>query len=364
MEPGRPKPRIGAELRISATLQRPNQLLPRSWDARMLPEVAQKVFFSNSPRIARNFPLQGRSTAAPAPRISSLLNDRAACPPCHGPLEPSAPAPPSLHHRPPQSSRPRFPSRHRAEVFPLDCRMSRKLSARRLSRICNRPPAETTSPARTPDVLDRPPSPPASPPSLCATNPPVQFALHNRAGARLRRAARRHISPSLFRFSHFSRLASHNRSFRTTPHPSTPDKHFFATQFPYRLLAERESPLPDKPRHTKSPSGCTSSSRCGCCRLSPRGSRTRAFQSNPSARFRPRRYVLPCWDTENPRDSHSRMPRDAAPFPAPRRRSHPRVSDDTRAANRQSELSKSNPEAAAFSYAKCAPADSSAPRGA
>src|SRR6266852_3760067 len=295
-----------------------------------------------------------------------LLNGHATCPTCPAMVWSSAAAPQSSRHRRRQNSRRRCPSLRRAAVSPWNCRMLRKLSGRRLSQICNRPPAQTTSPARIQDVLQRPLSHRVSPRSPCATHPPAQSAFRNRASVRPLRATGRRISPSPFRSSRFSPPASHNRNFRTKPHPSTQDKHFSAAWRRSRLpqLTGRESRLRDKPFHTTWPSGYTSSSQCGSSRSFARDSHSPALRPSPSSRCPRRKYVLLCWDRENPRDSRSRTPRDAAPFPAQRSRSHPQASDDTRAASCPSALPKPDPAAAAFSCARCAPANSSGPRGA
>src|SRR6266403_2041398 len=283
-----------------------------------------------------------------------FFNDRATCLPCRGAFSYSAAAPSALFHRWRQSSRLQFPSRRRATACRSDCRTSRKSSRRRLPRICTRPLPRTISPARIPDALRRPPSRRAWPRSLSATYPAAQFPSRNRAGARPRRAARRHISPLPFRSSRFFPPASHSQNSRTPPRPSRPDKHFFAAQ-PHRLLPGRESRLPDTPCHTTWRLGCTSSFRCGSVRLFARDIHSRGLPPSSAVRFPRRKYVPPCWDTENPRDSRSRTPRDAAPFPARRSRPHPRASDDTPAASRRGARSKSGPAAAAFSCARCAP---------
>src|SRR5216683_7930911 len=295
-----------------------------------------------------------------------LLSDRATCPTCRAMVSSSAAGPPSSYHRRRQNNRRRFPSLRRAAASRWNCRMLRKLSGRRLSQICNRPPAQTTSPARIPDVLQRPPSHPVSPRSPCATHPPAQSAFRNRAGVRPLPAARRRISPSPSQSFRFSRLAGRNRNFRTTLHPSTPDKHFFSARECLHLLGfpGRESRLRDKLCRKTWPLGYTSSSQCGSSRSFARDSHSPALRPSPSSRCPRQKYVLLCWGRENPRDSRSRTPRDAAPFPAPRCRWHPPASDDTPAASPPSALPKLDPAAVAFSCAKCAPANSSGQRGA
>src|SRR6266852_5866504 len=295
-----------------------------------------------------------------------LLNGHATCPTCRAMVSSSAAGPPSSYHRRRQNNRRPFPSLRRAAVSRWNCRMLRKLSGRRLSQICNRPPAQTTSPARIPDVLQRPPSHPVSPRSPCATHPPAQSAFRNRAGVRPLPAARRRISPSPSQSSRFSLPAGHNRNFRTKPHPSTPDKYSFALLRRSRLprLPGRESRLRDKLCRKTWPLGCTSSSQCGSSRPFARDSHSPALPPSPSSHCPRRKYVLLCWGRENPHDSRSRTPHDAAPFPARRCRWHPRASDDTRAASPPSALPKPDPAAAAFSCARCAPASSSGQRGA
>src|SRR6266849_1593857 len=295
-----------------------------------------------------------------------LLNGHATCPTCRAMVSSSAAGPPSSYHRRRQNNRRRFPSLRRAAVSRWNCRMLRKLSGRRLSQICNRPPAQTTSPARIPDVLQRPPSHRVSPRSPCATHPPEQSVFRSHASVRPHRAARRRTSPSPFRSSRFCQPAGHNRNYRTTPHPSTQDKHFSAAWRRSRLpqLPGRESRLRDKPFHTAWASGYTSSSQSGSSRSFSRDSHSPALRPSPSSRCLRRKYAPLCWDTENPRDSRSRTPRDAGPFPARRCRWHPRASDDTQAASPPSALPKPDPAAAAFSCARCAPANSSGPRGA
>src|SRR6266566_3560569 len=295
-----------------------------------------------------------------------FLSDRATSPPCHGAFSRFAAAPPSSRHPRRQNSQPRSPLPRRAAAFPSDCCTLRKFSTRRLSQICTRPLAQTVSRARIQDVLQRPPSHRVPPRSPCATHPAVQFSFHSRASVRPPRAARRHTSQLLFQSSRFSLPEGHSRNSRTTPHPSTRDKHFFAARQRSRLrgFPRRESRLQDTPCRRKLPSGCASSSRCESCRLFVRDIHSRALRPSPSARCPRRKYVLPCWGRENPRDSRSRTPRDAALFPARRSRWHPRASDDTRAAIHRSELPRPDPAAAAFSCGRCAPASSLGRRGA
>src|SRR6266705_836606 len=294
-----------------------------------------------------------------------FLSDRATCPPCHGAFSRFAAAPPSSRHPRRQNSQPRSPLPRRAAAFPSDCRTLRKFSTRRLSQIYTRPLAQTVSRARIQDVLQRPPSHRVPPRSPCETHPAVQFPFHSRASVRLLRAARRHTSPSLFQSSRFSLPASHSRSSRTTPRPSTRDKHFFAARQRSRLrgFPRRESRLRDTPCRRKLASGCASSSRCEFCHPFARDIHSRALRPSPSARCPRRKYVRPCWGRENPRDSHSRTLRDAALFPARRSRWHPRASDDTRATIHRSELPRPDPAALAFSCGWCAPASSLGRRG-
>src|SRR5713226_9796095 len=269
-----------------------------------------------------------------------LLNGHATCPTCRAMVSSSAAGPPSSYHRRRRNSQRQCPSLRRAAASRWNCRMLRKFSGRRLSQICNRPPAQTTSRARIQDVLQRPLSHRVSPRSPCATHPPAQSAFRNRASVRPLRATGRRISPSPFRSSRFSPPASHNRNFRTKPHPSTQDKRFLALLRCSRLprLPGRESRLQDRPCRMTSTSGCASSSRCGSCPLFARDSHSPALRPSPSSRCPRQKYVLLCWDRENPRDSRSRTPRDAAPFPAPRCRWHPPASDDTPAASPPSAL--------------------------
>src|SRR5882724_10304501 len=156
---------------------------------------------------------------------SSPLSGRATFPPCRGEVSRFAEAPPSSCHRRGGNNQRRFPSRHRAKVFQWDCRRLRKLSRRRLSKICNRPLAQTISRGLTQDVLERPTSRRAWPQFPCATHPEAQSVSRNRACVRQRRAARRHISRSLFRSSRFFPPERRSWNLRTTPHPSTRDKH-------------------------------------------------------------------------------------------------------------------------------------------
>src|ERR1700693_6363915 len=297
---------------------------------------------------------------------SLLLHDRASFRPYHAPALWPASAPPSSHRRRRQNSRPRFPSRHRARVFQSDYCTLQKSSVHRLSQICSRPPGQTISRARIQDVLQRPPSHQVSPQSLCATHLAKQSAFHNRASVRPPRATRRRISLLPLRSSHFFPPASHTRNFRKTPHPSKRDRHFFAARRRSHLLKlpGKESTLQDRPCRRKWPSGCTSSSQCGSGCLSLRDSHSQALRPSPSSRCPRRRYVLPCWGRENPRDSRSRRPHDEAPLPAPGCRRHPQALDDKQAAIHPSARSKRDPAAAAFSCVKCAPANSSGPRGA
>src|SRR6266705_2581664 len=285
-----------------------------------------------------------------------LLSGRATCRKCRVLAWSSAAAPPSWHHRRRRNNQPLFPSLHRAKVSPWDFRTLPKLSARRLSQTCNRPPRGTISPARIQDVLARPTSHPASPPFLFELCPATQSVVHSRACARLRRAAHRSTSPSLFRSFRFSPPASHNWNLRTPARPSTQDRRSGSLSPRSRHAhLQTGSALQDRPCRRTLLSGCTSSSRCESCCLSPRDSRSRALRPSRSSRCPRQKYVLPCWDKENPRDSRSRMPHDAAPSPAPRCRLHPRAWDDTRAAIHRSERPKPDPAAAAFSCAKCAP---------
>src|SRR6266852_4575141 len=84
---------------------------------------------------------------------------------------------------------------------------------------------QTTSPARTQEVLARPLSHPASPPFPCATHLATQSAFRSRANVRPPRATHRRISLSPFRFSRFSRTAGHSSSRRKTSRPPTPDSN-------------------------------------------------------------------------------------------------------------------------------------------
>src|SRR6266849_5144593 len=215
-----------------------------------------------------------------------LLSDRATCPTCRAVVSSSASAPPSSRHPRGQNNRRRFPWLRRAAVSRWNCRMLRKLSGRRLSQICNRPPAQTTSRARIQDVLQRPLSHRVSPRSPCATHPPAQSVFRSHANVRPLRAAPRRTSPSPSRSSRFSPPAGHSRNFRTKLHPSTQDKHFSAAWRRSRLpqLPGRESRLQDRPCRKTWPWGCTSSSRCGSCRPFARNSRSQGLRPSPSFR--------------------------------------------------------------------------------
>src|SRR5260370_37250616 len=223
-----------------------------------------------------------------------LLSDRATCQPCRALAWSFGAAPPSWHHRLQRNSRRQFPSLRRAAASQSDCRTLRKLSARRLSQICNRPLAQTISPVRIPDALARPTSHPASPPFLCASYLARQSVFHSRACVRQRQAAHRRTSPSPIRFFRFSPAERHNWNLRTTSRPSTRDKHFglSSPRFPLRHR-HKGCLLQDRPCHTTWPSGCTSSSRRESCCLSPRDSRSRAFRPRPSSRCPRPEYVLP-----------------------------------------------------------------------